>query len=880
MLGHVSRSSLRGGAVLWVVLATAVLGLTPVAQAQSHDRTVEVTPAVPGTWQGPVASGQNETFDPTACSKDPATYCDITLVNVLPGDFYATSGGGVEFSTSGAVPGSDIDLEVYESDQNGALGDFAGVSAGFTADERVSIPNAEGYYLVIAYYFAVESSGYDGRAEFFRRNLNPADVDFPRGIQDALVSNPDLGFRSHSEPHLGQSPIKPDLLVGASKEYNRDPDSLPEYDFKVGTQVSFDRGVTWTDLGQLNVCPASQAPPSSYPLGNRCYPEDDPNLGGTEPEDADDPRGTGDTGEDYITSDPWVDFDDEGNAYAMVLDAPGGLANGNGWGMSFHRWGSPSRKDIRRGRTWSNRIPINAYETPEEQAATLDDKNTFAVNNAGRDRNGRTGIIVACWGQNYDLVESSRQRIVCERSTNGGRSWPDEPTVLSPPPGPTDPFGPFVIGVHVLADTRDPNTFYAVWLDTLTGFLDGTNLAPFWFTKTTDGARTWEPAREIGRVDPLPNIFPRQSFRNLTLPIMAMGPDRELYLTYADYNPAPDPATDEDGMQADVKIMSSLDRGTSWSAPRRVNQDLTNADQFQQYVRVTDSGQVNVSFFDRRLDTPEPPNHPGNFFIDNFLARSNDGGLTWSETRLSHDSWDPSKNPPISASGEFIGDYQGLAADDCFAISYVNDTHLANDPARDPDFDHGLPRSPFQELFAWRLPNTRDFGGTRSRACRADDDDHGHGRDDDHGDDDHGGRHGDEVGIHAGRVRVQRNGHMAVELTCPSAAPQDCAGTLTLRTASGTVGGTRFRVRRGSRADVIIRLKRSGFSMVRQQGSVNAIATVIPADRTVVSSASRASVTAVWASARVSSLGPAKRSAALDASVITEKSAAERKAGG
>ena len=31
------------------------------------------------------------------------------------------------------------------------------------------------------------------------------------------------------------------------------------------------------------------------------------------------------------------------------------------------------------------------------------------------------------------------------------------------------PFGPFVIGVHVVADTRDPNTFYAVWLDTLLG---------------------------------------------------------------------------------------------------------------------------------------------------------------------------------------------------------------------------------------------------------------------------------------------------------------------------------------------------------------------------------------------------------------------------
>jgi BNR repeat-like domain len=284
------------------------------------------------------------------------------------------------------------------------------------------------------------------------------------------------------------------------------------------------------------------------------------------------------------------------------------------------------------------------------------------------------------------------------------------------------PFGPFVIGVHVVADERDPNTFYAVWLDTLTGALDGTGKSPYMFAKTTDGARTWQPAREIARAQQIPNIFPRQSFRNLSLPIMAAGPRGELYVTYADYNPAPDPATDEDGMQADIKIITSFDGGATWSDPRRVNQDVTNADQFQPYVRVTPRGQVDVSFFDRRLDRPDPPNHPGNFFIDTFLARSDSRGARWRETRISHDSWDPSINPPTSPSGAFIGDYQGLVADDCFAIPFVNDTHLANDRRRDPDFDRGEPRSRFQQIVSWRVPNLAQFGGTdtRARTCRSD----------------------------------------------------------------------------------------------------------------------------------------------------------------
>jgi hypothetical protein len=79
--------------------------------------------------------------------------------------------------------------------------------------------------------------------------------------------------------------------------------------------------------------------------------------------------------------------------------------------------------------------------------------------------------------------------------------------------------------------------------------------------------------------------------------------------------------------------------------------------------------------------------------------------------------WDPSINPPISPSGQFIGDYQGLAADDCFAIPFVNDTHLANDPARDPFFDFGLPRSPFQEAISYRVRNP-DCGDRRHRAMK------------------------------------------------------------------------------------------------------------------------------------------------------------------
>ena len=83
-----SGQSRRRAALLGIFLAAAVAGslaLGSVARAQTVDRSGEATPDAPFAWQGDVASGLNDSFDPAACSKEVATYCDITLVNVRSG---------------------------------------------------------------------------------------------------------------------------------------------------------------------------------------------------------------------------------------------------------------------------------------------------------------------------------------------------------------------------------------------------------------------------------------------------------------------------------------------------------------------------------------------------------------------------------------------------------------------------------------------------------------------------------------------------------------------------------------------------------------------------------------------------------------------------
>jgi hypothetical protein len=110
----------------------------------------------------------------------------------------------------------------------------------------------------------------------------------------------------------------------------------------------------------------------------------------------------------------------------------------------------------------------------------------------------------------------------------------------------------------------------------------------------------------------------------------------------------------------------------------------------------------------------------------------------------------------LSGSGEFIGDYQGLTADDCFAIPFVNDTHLANDPSRDPAFDRRLPFSPFQEAISYRVPNEERFGGD-DRDCRR-----GDRGDDDRGDDDRRKARGALAGVSRAQVRELAAKHQII----------------------------------------------------------------------------------------------------------------------
>ncbi|HEX6351344.1 sialidase family protein [Actinophytocola sp.] len=273
------------------------------------------------------------------------------------------------------------------------------------------------------------------------------------------------------------------------------------------------------------------------------------------------------------------------------------------------------------------------------------------------------------------------------------------------------------------ADPHNANNVYGVW-DRLVfpneraggqSFLTAAAFrGPTYFTRTTDGGATWEPARNIfdpgqndqtignqisvtGQGD-LVNIM--TVFRNDNALGRQGGTISVLRSTNAgatwsgeivvdrlgtvgvrdprDGAPVrtgdiiPSIATDErpghdevyavwqdarwNGFQRDqIAFSKSTDGGLTWTPAVRINSDASTQ-AFTAAIEVDDAGNIAVTHYDFRFDTTASTS----LDTDVWVLRSSDGGATWSEERVTPTSFDMRQAPV--ARGFFVGDYIGTAA--------------------------------------------------------------------------------------------------------------------------------------------------------------------------------------------------------------------------
>lgn len=169
-----------------------------------------------------------------------------------------------------------------------------------------------------------------------------------------------------------------------------------------------------------------------------------------------------------------------------------------------------------------------------------------------------------------------------------------------------------------------------------------------WFDRSLDGGKTWMetdiPAAAIpgGWDIDIPGIG-RANGMPVTRVDLSEGPNKgSIYINWCDQRFGKE--------DTDVWIIRSKDQGSTWSEPIRVNDDVPGKHQFFTWMDVDPvTGYIYIVFYDRR-------NHKGNE-TDVYMAVSKDGGARFENMEISRYAFTPSERV-------FFGDYNNISAYD------------------------------------------------------------------------------------------------------------------------------------------------------------------------------------------------------------------------
>jgi hypothetical protein len=233
---------------------------------------------------------------------------------------------------------------------------------------------------------------------------------------------------------------------------------------------------------------------------------------------------------------------------------------------------------------------------------------------------GPTGVLYAS-GTTFN--PDGTNALVVSKSIDGGLSWNEPVTVIAESNG-----ARFNDKGSITADPDDPNLVYATW-----SRFSNSNQAPTWFSRSTDGGQSWEPARKI---------FDGQgSDVNFAHQILVL-PDGTLANIFQR-----DVWTNDAGgighYDMEIAVLRSSDKGGTWEGPVKVADQLAKCDTRQRICFATDP---DTGAFVRSGDMPDVAVDPhsgalyvvwedarfGNFQYPSIaFSMSTDGGLTWSE---------------------------------------------------------------------------------------------------------------------------------------------------------------------------------------------------------------------------------------------------------
>ncbi len=335
-------------------------------------------------------------------------------------------------------------------------------------------------------------------------------------------------------------------------------------------------------------------------------------------------------GGDYDrASDPWVSYSPNGVVHAMSLSTLRGAsqsASANAMLVS---------RSFDHGRSWSNPITLI-----RDGAAAFNDKNALTAD--PKDAN----YVYAVWDRLIDANDSGPAYFA--RTTNGGASW--EPARSIHDPGTrTQTIGNQIV---VLPNGALIDVFNQIDRPAV-----GPQRSRVGIVRSFDRGATWSAPiyiadlLAVGTRDPESGSSIREGS---IIPSIAASPSGDVYVVWQD-------SRFSGGAFDAIALSRSVDSGATWSTPIRANA-VANVPAFTPSVHVNRDGVLGVSYYDIRNNTPAPA-----LLTDAWLARSGDGGATWTEQRIDA-SFDLLTAP--NANGFFVGDYQGLVSSDGMFVAF------------------------------------------------------------------------------------------------------------------------------------------------------------------------------------------------------------------
>jgi hypothetical protein len=340
-------------------------------------------------------------------------------------------------------------------------------------------------------------------------------------------------------------------------------------------------------------------------------------------------------------ADNWLSFAPNGDLYEITL--AGNVTSANGHPVIKDNAVLVS-KSTDGGLTWGDPIPV----VQDESSVRFDDKDSITADPTN------SNFVYAVWHRINNFQTANNSVTKFARSTDGGLTWEAARDIFSSPNNDTD------IGHQILV--RPDGALIDLFTE-ITTHGNGPALQ-LMALRSTDKGLTWSgpiPAAQllpVGTHDPDTGQATDQAE---FLAHYAVDPDNgNLYAVWTD-------GRFSNFQYNGIAFTMSTDGGLMWSAPIRINQTpdtIPAADRqaFLPAVAVAVDGTVAVTYYDFRNNTSAAGVPTDYWLIHAHPADGLTNPASWhEENRLTDASFDFEQGA-IRFGGNFVGDYEGLAA--------------------------------------------------------------------------------------------------------------------------------------------------------------------------------------------------------------------------